>query len=225
MTLQASSYSSIVEPRKRFDGGTLGQTRAIRPMADTIICHRGDCICLQGDPARWYYSVDSGMVVRYAIRPDGRRQILDLLLPGDIFGFTVCSDYGFSAEAMMDGTTVWRVSFQHVDSLSRSDSQFANGVRNAAVASLLRLEEHLLVMGRVTAPSKVGSFLIEASNRFGNQSPEVCLPISRYDIADYLAISVETVSRALGNLKHRGGIELTGPREVKIIDRDMLEAG
>jgi DNA-binding transcriptional MocR family regulator len=83
-----------------------------------------------------------------------------------------------------------------------------------------------MILGRITAQEKVGSFILAMADRLSNgRSDRVTLPISRYDIADYLAVSVETVSRALSELKHRGLIRFTGTRVIQIIDREALEDG
>ncbi|HEX3522105.1 MAG TPA: helix-turn-helix domain-containing protein, partial [Stellaceae bacterium] len=79
------------------------------------------------------------------------------------------------------------------------------------------------ILGRTTAEQKVGSFLLYMQERVGSGvADRLALPVSRYDIADYLALSVETVSRSLTGLKDRGVIALPGPREIRIIDRDAL---
>jgi hypothetical protein len=79
------------------------------------------------------------------------------------------------------------------------------------------------ILGRTTAEQKVGSFLLYMQERVGSGvADRLALPVSRYDIADYLALSVETVSRSLTGLKDRGVIALSGPREIRIIDRDAL---
>jgi CRP/FNR family nitrogen fixation transcriptional regulator len=83
-----------------------------------------------------------------------------------------------------------------------------------------------MILGRITAQEKVGSFILAMADRLSNgHSDRVTLPISRYDIADYLAVSVETVSRALSELKQRGLIRFTGTRVIQIIDREALEDG
>jgi len=81
----------------------------------------------------------------------------------------------------------------------------------------------LLILGRTTAEQKVGSFLLHMQERVGNSGANrLTLPVSRYDVADFLALSVETVSRSLTGLKERGVITLFGPRDIGIIDRDAL---
>ena len=109
---------------------------------------------------------------------------------------------------------------------ARRGSQIAREIRKIAFAALLRLQAQLLILGRITALEKVGSFILEMAARLSDgDAHQVALPVSRYDIADYLGVSVETVSRSLSDLKHRGAIKLQGTRSVSIVDRDVLEEG
>ena len=144
---------------------------------------------------------------------------MDLLLPGDFFGFTVGSEYCSTAESICNASSVTSYRRERIQAL------MPPGLWRAAVEALVRLEDHIRVTGRTTASEKVGTLLLELERRLSNQPRDLTLPVSRYDIADYLAISVETVSRALGNLNQQGLIRLTGPRAVKILDHDALEAG
>jgi CRP/FNR family transcriptional regulator, nitrogen fixation regulation protein len=188
--------------------------------------HRGREICSQGRPAdHWYYLV-SGAARRCVIRLDGRRQIVDLLLPGDLFGFSVLDEYDSTIEAIAEGTVVAAYPRRRVEMLADSNPQLAREIRQVAFAALSRLQAQLLILGRVTASGKVGSFILEMVSRLsaGNGN-SVALPMSRYDIADYLAVSVETVSRSLTDLKHRGVIKLAGTRIVMIVNRNALEDG
>jgi CRP/FNR family nitrogen fixation transcriptional regulator len=188
--------------------------------------HRGQEICSQGRPAdHWYYLV-SGAARRCVIRLDGRRQIVDLLLPGDLFGFGVLDEYDTTIEAIAEGTVVAAYPRRRVEMLADSDPQLAREIRQVAFAALSRVQAQLLILGRITALEKVGSFILEMVSRLsaGNGN-SVALPMSRYDIADYLAVSVETVSRSLTDLKQRGVIKLAGTRIVRIVNRDALEDG
>ena len=86
-----------------------------------------------------------------------------------------------------------------------------------------RLYSLVRILGRTTAEQKVGSFLLYMQERVGSGvADRLALPVSRYDIADYLTLSVETVSRSLTGLKNRGVIALPGPPEIRIIARDAL---
>ena len=91
---------------------------------------------------------------------------------------------------------------------------------------MTRLQAQLLTLGRITAIEKVGSFLLDMARRSQHgRDDSLALPVSRYDIADYLAVSVETVSRSLTGLKQRGVIKFSGTRTLKIVDPNALEEG
>ena len=197
-------------------------------LATIMSCRRGQEITGQGRPAEHWYCVLSGAARRYVIRLDGRRQIVDLLLPGDCFGFTSGDEYDFTVETVTDGTMVASYPRRRAEMLADSDPRIAREIRQAAFDAMSRLQSQLLIVGRITALEKVGSFILEMALRLSHgrsDSDNVALPISRYDIADYLAVSVETVSRSLTDLKHRGVIRLSGTRTVEIIDREALEDG
>ena len=188
--------------------------------------HRGQEICGQGRPAEHWYCVISGAARRCVIRLDGRRQIVDLLLPGDVFGFTTDEEYDYTVEAVTEHTVVAAYPRHRVEMLADADPELAREIRQIAFVALARLQAQLLIMGRITALEKVGSFILEMATRLSSEpGNRVALPMSRYDIADYLAVSVETVSRAMTDLKQRGVIKLSGTRLVRIIDRNALEEG
>jgi CRP/FNR family nitrogen fixation transcriptional regulator len=200
--------------------------KSLDQLAVMTLCHRGQEICSQGRPADHWYCVISGAARRCIIRLDGRRQIVDLLLPGDVFGFTSGEEYDYTVEAVAEGTVVASYPRRRVEMLADADPQLAREIRKIAFLALARLQTQLLILGRITALEKVGSFILEMATRLSaERGNTVALPMSRYDIADYLAVSVETVSRALTDLKQRGVIKFSGTRIVRIIDRDALEEG
>jgi CRP-like cAMP-binding protein len=186
--------------------------------------HHGQEIGVRERLPEFWYQVVSGAVRQYAVHPDGRRQIVDLLLPGDCFGFAAQDGNRFAAEAIIEGTVLASYPRRRLEMLSASKPAVAQGIRERAFDTISRLQRQLLVLGRITASEKVGSFLLDLAERLPDEPGHcVILPISRYDIADYLAISVETVSRSLTDLRHRGAIELESARQVKIIDRNVLD--
>jgi CRP/FNR family nitrogen fixation transcriptional regulator len=195
-------------------------------LAAIIPFHRGQEICSQGRPVEHWYRVLSGAARQCALRPDGRRQIVDLLLPGDFFGFASGEEWDSTVEAVAEGTVVAGYPRRQIETLADSDPKIARELRQIAFAALSRLQTQLLILGRITALEKVSSFILEMAIRLhDNDNNRVALPVSRYDIADYLAVSVETVSRSLSDLKQRGTIKLSGTRTVRIIDRGALEEG
>src|SRR3981189_3581514 len=187
-------------------------------------CCRGQMIYHEGAPVECWYRVASGTARRFIVRTDGRRQIIDLLLAGDVFGFGARGNHSFTAEAIRDGTVVARYPRSRLEGLIRSDAKIAQEGQEMALEETRRLQELILILGRTTAQEKVGAFLVHLAERLaGGPADHVILPISRYDIADYLALSVETVSRALTSLKRSGLIKFAGTRQVSILDRRAIE--
>jgi CRP/FNR family transcriptional regulator, nitrogen fixation regulation protein len=193
---------------------------AIRP------CHRRQEICRQGQAANTWYWVLSGVALRCVNKSDGRRQIIDLLLPGDFFGLSTGDEYDYTVESAAPSTVIAAYPRKQVEIQADSNPQLARELRQITFDRLSRLQEQLMILGRFTAQEKVGAFLLAMADRLPNgHGDRVTLPITRYDIADYLAVSVETVSRALSELKQRGLIRFSGTRIIQIIDREALEDG
>jgi CRP-like cAMP-binding protein len=181
-------------------------------------------ICGEACPAVYWFRVISGGARQCITRADGRRQIVELLLPGDFFGFCARNEYDFSVEAVAEGTRIACYPRQRIEAAAERDPALARELRMLAFEAISRSQAQLLIVGRLTATEKVGGFLLAMSGRLSvGPADVVALPISRYDIADYLAISVETVSRSLTELRRRGLIAFTGTRRVRIIDRHSLE--
>ncbi len=179
-----------------------------------------------GESTKYWYRVVSGAAKRCATQPDGRRQIVSLLLPGDFFGFFPCEDTDFTVEALVEGTVIARYPRRHVEALADINPAVSRLIREMAFAAISRLEAQLLIVGRVTALEKVAAFLLDMRERLPDGATDmIALPVSRCDIADFLAMSVETVSRSLSGLKHRGLIRFTGTRQVNIVDREAIEDG
>ena len=167
----------------------------------------------------------SGTVRKYAIRANGQRQIVDLLMPGDFIGLVPVAP-AFSMEAVSDGTRIAMFRPDQVAALVKAHPAVVGLIRNRAAAAITRLENHLLVQGRTTASEKVGGYLVAMSERVQHDpSNALVLPISRYDIADHLGLAVETVSRAMTALKRCGMIGLQSPRHVEIRHADLLANG
>lgn len=195
----------------------------LKSLAVTTSCRRGQEIYGPDQPADYWYCVLSGLARKCALAPGGRRQIVDFLLPGDFFGFTARDRHIFAVEAVSDGTVIARYPRRRAEMIAASDPELARLLRDMAFAAISRLQARILILGRTTAIEKVGAFLVEMAERLPDGTAEVvALPMSRYDIADYLALSVETVSRALTDLRHSGAITLAKTRRVRINDRAAL---
>jgi CRP/FNR family nitrogen fixation transcriptional regulator len=196
----------------------------LESLATTLFRYqRDEEIYPQQGPVEYWYQIVSGAARRYSLRADGRRQIVDLLLPGDFFGFGFGGAHVLTADAISADTVVRRYRVAQIETLAASDARAARGQFEIIFGAMSRIHSLLMILGRTTAEQKVGAFLLYLHRRLGNRTTNrVTLPVSRYDVADYLALSVETVSRSLTGLKERGLIALSGPREIGILDRDAL---
>jgi CRP-like cAMP-binding protein len=164
----------------------------------------------------------TGTVRKYAIRANGQRQIVDLLMPGDFIGLAPL-DPSFSIEAVSDGTRIAVFRAEQLAALLEDYPAIAGLIRDRAADAIRRLENHLLVQGRTTASEKVGGYLVSMCQRVQQDRHDaMVLPVSRYDIADHLGLAVETVSRAMTALKRGGMIALRSPRHVEIRDAGMM---
>jgi CRP/FNR family nitrogen fixation transcriptional regulator len=196
--------------------------KRLDPVAAIMHCHRGQEISNSSGPAGHWYYVIVGAVRRCTIRSDGRRQIVDLMLPQDFF-FVSDSKRDGTIEAVVEETVLASYSGARIEQLAERDPPFARELREVALQSLTRSQDQLQILGGITALEKVSSFLLSLDGRGSEKRGQVELPVSRYDIADYLAVSVETVCRAITDLQHRGVIALAGKRTVKILNRGALE--
>lgn len=193
---------------------------AMEALATITRRRRGERIYTREDPVDHWYRVVSGMARKSTLFADGRRRIVDFLLPGDFFGFTARDERYFDVEAIIDGTVVACYPRSMVETLAAADPMIGRQVREMAYESISRLQARILILGEVTALKKVRAFLIEMVDRSAKSTDgAVVLRMSRYDIADYLALSVETVSRAMTLLQHRGTITLMGKHRVKLSGR------
>ena len=184
----------------------------------------GESIYRNGEPANFWYRILAGAARKCALTHYGSRQIVDFLRPGDLFGYDASIQHTFAVEAIASGTRVVRYPRREAEQVADSEPLVARQVRQLAFESLHRVQTRMLILGRATALEKVGSFLLEMADRFRARSNgAVTLPMSRYDIADYLAMAVESVSRALTNLRRMDVIHFEGVRCVRISDRSALE--
>jgi len=185
---------------------------------------RGQEIYAPDDPADHWYRLTSGMARKCALTADGRRQIVDFLLSGDLFGLITRSEHRFAVEAVVDGTVVARYPRRHVERLADSDPEIGRAIREAAFETISRSQVRMIILGRMSAQGKVGAFLLEMAERARDAGPDaVLLPMSRYDIGDYLALAAETVSRTLSDLRQSGAIRFEGTHRIRILDRAALD--
>ena len=195
---------------------------ALEELARTSSCGKGEIIYQQEDSADYWYRLVVGAARKAAMMPDGRRHIVSFLLPGDLFGFGYSHAHQFTVEAITPGTIVARYSRRRAEIIAESNPEVSRRVREAAFDSISRLQTRMVLLGRNGALEKVAAFLLEMHDRCSDHLDVVELPMSRYDIADYLSIAVETVSRSLTEMRRRRLIALSGTRHFRILDEATL---
>jgi CRP/FNR family nitrogen fixation transcriptional regulator len=185
----------------------------------------GETVYGQEDVGDYWYRLADGAARKCTLASDGRRQIVDFLMPGDLFGFHAGSRQDCSVECITSDTTVVRFQRQQMESLMESDPHVARQVREIAFASIDRMQSRMILLGRSRALERVCGFLIEIASRAQLETEGIVgLPMSRYDIADYLAIAVETVSRSLTTLRSKQVIAFLDTRHFRIVNPRALEA-
>jgi CRP/FNR family transcriptional regulator, nitrogen fixation regulation protein len=181
---------------------------------------RNEEIFGESEPAACVFRVLAGVVRTYRILADGRRQIAEFFLPGDVFGLESGLDHRTSAEAVCD-CEVLAMRRGPLAERAASDGSTAHKLWALTLHHLRRSEEHMLVLGRKNAAERLAWFLLDMAERIPADD-RVELPMSRQDIADYLGLTIETVSRTMTQLQDDGVIALPACRQVRFQDRTAL---
>jgi CRP/FNR family nitrogen fixation transcriptional regulator len=183
---------------------------------------KGSEIYGEKEPADYVYQVKAGSVRSYKLLPDGRRQIGAFHLVGDIFGLENGSEHRFTAEAIVN-TTVRLIKRRSLEMMAESDAMVSRNLLGMTTENLEHAENHMLLLGRKTSLERVAAFLVEMDRRLA-AAGVMPLPMSRRDIADYLGLTLETVSRALSRLHELGIIGFIGTnrRQITLLNRRQL---
>jgi CRP/FNR family nitrogen fixation transcriptional regulator len=207
--------------RQRFTGELGGLARAEIILSEFKYNHGAE-IFGEAEPAEYVYQVIDGAVRSYKLLSDGRRQIGAFHLVGDIFGLENGPVHRFTAEAIVDTTVrlAKRASLEHV---AETDALVARDLLSMTTTNLQHAEEHMLLLGRKTSLERVAAFLLEMDGRL-TAAGVMALPMNRRDIADYLGLTLETVSRALSCLHGKGILGFLGQtqRQIVLLDRPGL---
>ncbi len=188
-------------------------------MGATMSYPRNAEIFGENEPADYVYKVISGSVRTYKILSDGRRQIGGFYLPGDVFGLQFAEEHSFSAEAIAD-TKVLVVKRSALTALAGRDAAIGRELFALTGRELRRVQERVLLLVK-SAQERVASFLLEMAERAAGGNI-VELPMSRQDIADYLGLTIETVSRTLTCLEGAATIEVPTSRRIVLRNRPAL---
>ena len=197
-----------------------GAVSAIELMGALMSFSRNAEVYGESEPSDYLYKVVSGAVRTYKILLDGRRQIGAFYLSGDIFGLETGEEHALSAEAVTL-SKILVIKRAAVVSLAGRDIETAHQLWTLTARELRRAQTHLLLLNK-TAPERVASFLLEMAERVEAKG-EVELAMSRQDIADYLGLTIETVSRMLTQFENASAIALPTPKRIVLLNRTVLE--
>ena len=180
-------------------------------------------IFLEGDSAHHVFQVVEGAVMLYKLLPDGRRQVVELLGAGDVFGLSPHPVYDCSAESLAESNVIIydRAAIERVPTFFLKLCMRVN-------AQLCALHDHAMLLGRKSALERVASFVmrcVPGRGGYGCLGPRgkddcatVQLGMTRQEIADYLGLTLETVSRAFSELRRRGVVSIEKQDMIRIND-------
>ncbi|MEZ5906433.1 MAG: helix-turn-helix domain-containing protein [Geminicoccaceae bacterium] len=178
----------------------------------------------EGEPAEDIFTLTEGMLKIYKLMPDGRRQITGFLIPGDLVGLAYGDSYIYSAEAVTD-IVACRFRRSNLLALMTDHPELEHRLLSRAGNELAAAQAQMLLLGRKTARERVASFLLGLAERRGTKTGEpMPLPMNRGDIADFLGLTIETVSRTLTLMRKAGLIILPDKHSVTITDLASLRA-
>lgn len=174
----------------------------------TVHAARDDEIHPEGEASQYCYRVVTGCVRSARLTEDGRRQVGEFYLAGDMFGLDEreCQDFAF--EAATDAV-LRRYPRRMVEALAESHTALSRRLRDVAFTRLRAAQGRMMLLGRGSAPERIACFLLEMETRLGHRGPDMMeLPMGRADMADHLGLTVETICRVLTGMKREGKIRL-----------------
>lgn len=199
-----------------------GRTSMVRRMPQGRLVLNGH------KPSNWFGIIISGVVKLMLNDPNGRQQIVGLQFPGDYVGCCQPRHSAITAEA---ATRVEICCFPRaaIEGLVASQPSVGQAMLTHTVSELDAARHWMVVLGNRTALERVATFLVEVELRsrplgHGERQSWFDLPLSRTELAEYLSVSIETVSRQVKHLRSAGVIETRGRRAIRIVDWDALRA-
>ncbi|WAJ27028.1 Crp/Fnr family transcriptional regulator [Antarcticirhabdus aurantiaca] len=202
------------------------EVEALESIMTATHLQANEMLVQEGDPRSKVFTLTSGMLRLSVGLPDGRRQITGFLLPGDYLGLADDEIYTASAEAV-GAAALCAFPVRQMDALVERFPKLKDRLHRFTRAALRQARENQLILGRLAPVEKLASFLVLLSDRAVEHrlpASPVSLPMPRADIADYLGLTVETVSRSFTKLRNQGLVAMPDPHSIEICDRRALAA-
>lgn len=205
-----------LQPEVLADFRMLGTMQRLQP---------GQAVFHEGDPARRVFMLTVGSLKIYTLLGDGRRQVTGFMFPGDFLGISIDGEYAFTVEAL-EKSEIWWFSREGFDRLIERHPAMERELYRMAAHELAAAQQQMVLLGRKTAAERLASLFLDLLGReervSGREMRSFDLPMSRIDIADYLGLTKETVSRMLSELRSRALIRLEKQDRVEVLDRPGL---
>jgi len=195
-------------------------TEAFERLGCCVGYDRNAEIYSQDEPVELLYRLVSGVVRTSRLTADGRRQVGGFYYAGDIFGLEPGPEHRFAAEALSDCEV--QVVRRGAVRAFAGDVEVDRAILDATRQEMERLQDHVMLLGRKTARERVGGFLMAMAQR--QPRDEVDLPMGRQDMADYLGLTIETVSRMLTQLQGEAIVDFPSSRRFQVRKWTALEA-
>lgn len=202
------------------------QTEALDAMAGDVRLQAGQMLAREGDVRRYVFTVTSGALRRIRVLPDGRRLVAGFLMPGDFIGFSGASHYRHSIEAISD-SVLCSIAQTDMRELCERHPGLEHELLERACVELDATRNNLMALARMTPLERLAGFLLDMAARRQRQGiggNQLVLPMTRADIADYLGLTVETVSRSFTKLRQDGMIAASDPHHIELLDSERLRA-
>ncbi|WP_158243122.1 Crp/Fnr family transcriptional regulator [Acidimangrovimonas sediminis] len=198
---------------------------ALVGMSRPVEFKRDQMIQTEGARAEFIWNIVSGTAETYCLLPDGTRRVMSILFAADLIGLSEGGHYVETARALTE-VRAWEIPLRALDGLVRRDPRLDAALLCKISHELRESERHLLTTARQDARARVAAFLVwlkqkEAATLHSGDLLE--LPLRREDIADYLGLSVESVSRCLGQLERSGLILREQRRTLRLMDVPALQ--
>ncbi|MFC7538090.1 Crp/Fnr family transcriptional regulator [Sphingomonas sp. GCM10030256] len=197
----------------------------LKDCGSNLQLQEGQPLFHEGDPASQVYNVTQGTLRLYKLLPDGRRQIMGFMMPGDFLGASIGGEHAFTAEAL-EPTRLCRFGRARFADFGEEHPALERELYRLAGHELAAAQAQMVLLGRKSAVERVASFfmsLLDREERFDGKPHKIIdLPMSRSEIADYLGLTKETVSRVFAELKNRRLIRLAALTRVEVLDRHGL---
>lgn len=219
--IRSQSPSAPVNNLRAARANALAERFEVAPTR--VLTQREHLFC-EGDRATHVYRVEVGHIVIYRIMPDGRRQVIDFAYPGDLVGLGALGEHASHAQATVK-TVVRCLPVTILNELASFDPRVGLRLYEAISSELMASRELLFTVSQRTASERLASFLLALSRRSarrGEKANEIVLPMTRNDIADFLGLTIETVSRMFTRLREDGIIDIEQRILISIRDPERL---